>query len=257
MLNPQRAGAHDRRLLEHPSLARYAGWSPSSGVALVTLAPELPGGIDAVRALTAAGVVVSIGHTAATPVEVADAVTAGATSVTHLFNAMSPFSHRDPGVVGAALADTRLSCGLIVDGIHLDPITVAVAWRALGPARTLLVTDAVAALGMPFGEHPLGGTTVTVGPGGVRLADGTLAGSSLSAVDAVRNLVDFTGCEMHEAVGTITWNPARLLRQPDRGILEPGRRADLVVLTPELDVVATMVGGQLVYEQPGGVRWKS
>jgi len=257
MLNPARNGAHDPRHLAAPSPDLYGGWSREAGVALVTLAPELPGGIEAVRALTAAGVVVSIGHTAASPADVAAAVEAGATSVTHLFNAMTPFGHRDPGVVGASLATTALRCGLIVDGIHLDPVTVAMAWRALGPKRTVLVTDAVAALGMPFGEQPLGAGRVAVGPDGVRLPDGTLAGSNLSAIEAVRNLIAFTGCEPFEAVAAMTASPSRLLGRTDRGVLEPARRADLVLLTGELDVVATVVGGQVVHEQPGGLSWRS
>ena len=157
MLNPDRRGAHDPALLRLPSPGLVEGWTRADGVALVTLAPELPGGLAVVEQLVEAGVVVSAGHTAATADELDRAVAAGLSYVTHLFNAMVPFGHRDPGPIGLALSDGRLTAGLIADGIHVHPIAVAAAWRALGPSRLSLVTDAVAALGRPPGRFPVGG----------------------------------------------------------------------------------------------------
>ena len=228
-LAPGRTGAHDRR---HVLATVDEGWSRERGIALATLAPELPGGLDLVRTLVGRGVAVAVGHSDATADEVDAAVAAGATLVTHLFNAMSPLHHRAPGVPGAALTDERLRFGMIVDGIHVDPAVVRVAWRAAGH-RLELVTDAVAAMGAA-GHDP--GT-------GVRLADGTLAGSDLTMDQAVRNLVAFVGCAPEEAIAAATRTPAAAIGALDRGEIRPGAVADLVVLGDDLEVVATIVRG--------------
>jgi N-acetylglucosamine-6-phosphate deacetylase len=190
---------------------------------------------------------VSIGHTDCTADEFAAGVEAGATYVTHLFNAMRPFSHRDPGPIGAALADDAVVAGLICDGIHVDPVAVRMAWRSLGPDRLNLVTDAVAVLGSEPGASRLGAVDVTVDDRGVRTADGVLAGSDLSLDCAVRNLVAFTGCAVPDAITTVTATPARLLGLADRGRLERGARADVTVLDGDLAVVATIVGGEVAW----------
>jgi N-acetylglucosamine-6-phosphate deacetylase len=190
---------------------------------------------------------VSIGHTDCTAEEFAAGLDAGATYVTHLFNAMRPFSHRDPGPIGAALADDAVVAGLICDGIHVDLVAVRMAWRALGTGRLNLVTDAVAVLGSEPGESRLGAVEVTVDDRGVRTADGVLAGSDLSLDRAVRNLVAFTGCSVPAAVATVTATPARLLGLTDRGRLERGVRADVTVLDGGLAVVATIVGGEVAW----------
>jgi N-acetylglucosamine-6-phosphate deacetylase len=202
--------------------------------------------------------VVAIGHTDADASCVADAKHAGATAVTHLFNAMAPFGHRAPGPAGVVLADDSLIAGLICDGIHVDPLTVRVAWRALGPARLLLVTDATAVLGLPHGRRRLGEVDIDVSPAGVRSPDGTLAGSDLALDQAVRNLVAFAGCTATEALATVTTTPARLLGLDDRGALEAGRRADVTVLDAGLRVVATFVVGELAHVLAEEAwRWKS
>lgn len=256
MLNPVRRGAHPPRHLQPVSPGVYGRWSSDAGVALVTLAPELPGGLDAVRRLTDAGVVVSAGHTDATTAQIAEAVSRGARYLTHLFNAMAPLTHREPGPIGTALAGGDLVCGLIADGIHVHPLAVAMAWRALGPDRLDLVTDAVGALGMPPGRYHLGALEVTVGPDGVRTADGTLAGGSLAMDQAVRNLVAYTGCSPGEAVATVTTTPARLLGLDTKGVVTTGADADLVLLTPDLHLVATIIGGVVVHPA-GGLPWRS
>jgi N-acetylglucosamine-6-phosphate deacetylase len=249
MLNPIRKGAHRAELLREPSLALVSGWAADTGVAIVTLASELPGALDAVRHLVAEGVVVSLGHTDATAQEVVAGVDAGARAVTHLFNAMAPFHHRAPGPVGVALADGRLTAGVIADGIHVDATAIAAAFAALGPERLMLVTDAVGALGLPAGTTRLGTDTVTIGSDGVRLPDGTLAGSDLSMPHAIANFVKFTGCTLQTAITCATATPAALLRLTGRGALAVGTRADLVLLDEDARVITTMVGGEVVHQQ--------
>ena len=246
MLAPARKGAHPAEHLARPGPDVIDGWSADAGVLLVTIAPELPGAADTIVTLRERGIVVAIGHTDGDAAAFAAARAAGATYVTHLFNAMRPFAHRDPGPIGAALADGDVVAGLICDGIHVDPVAVTMAWRALGAARLNLVTDAVAALGC---DDPtkLGAVGVTAGPDGVRDANGVLAGSNLALDQAVRNLVAFTGCSVADAVAAVTSTPARLLGLADRGRLAPGARADITVLDAELRVLATIVGGEVVW----------
>ncbi len=234
-LSPHAAGAHPVELLRSPTLDAVEGWSPADGIALVTLAPELDGATPVIRTLAERGVVVSIGHSQATAEQVESAIDAGASAVTHLFNAMSPLHHRAPGVAGSALVDPRLDVGLIADGVHVDPRVVGIAERALGD-RLVLVSDAVAPLGDDAFEWSEG----------VRLRDGTLAGSVLPLSRAVRNLVDWTGCSPERAIAAASTAPARVLADTTRGHLAPGARGDVVVLTPDLDLVATVVAGDIV-----------
>jgi N-acetylglucosamine-6-phosphate deacetylase len=250
-LAPERRGAHDVRHIVPPSTAvvETEGWSGAGGVALVTLAPERPGALDVVRALVDRGVVVSAGHTSATAGEARAAIDAGVTYVTHLFNAMAPLHHREPGLVGVALTDERLRVGLIADGLHVDPAVLALAARALS-GRLTLVTDAVAALGVAPGPMRLGdaSATVSAADGSVRLADGTLAGSTLPLDRAVRNLVAFGGGSFAHAIEAVTATPAAVLGLADRGVVAAGAVGDLVLLTPAGEVVATVVGGRVAYD---------
>ena len=211
MLAPGRKGAHPEEWLRLPAADVVDGWSREAGVAMVTIAPELPGALDVIATLVGRGVVVSIGHTEATAAEVAAAVEAGATCVTHLGNAMPAMRPREPGPVGAALGGASLVAGLIVDGHHLDPAFVRTAWRALGPDRFLSVSDTTAALGIPDGPARLGHREVVVAGGTVRLLDGTLAGSAASLTECVQLLVEQTGCSTADAVATATTTPLRLL----------------------------------------------
>jgi N-acetylglucosamine-6-phosphate deacetylase len=249
-LAPERRGAHpvQHLLPPDPALVTHEGWSRQSGVALVTLAPELPRALDVVRDLAVAGVVVSAGHSSASAEQATAAVEAGVTAVTHLFNAMAPLHHRDPGLVGVALTDERLHVGAIADGLHLHPAAVALAARALGE-RLCLVTDAVAALGVPAGRVPLGALEAFATDNGVRLADGTLAGSDLSLDRAVRNLLAFARVSLPSAVAAVTASPAALLGLDDRGAIAPGAVGDLVVLDPAGHVVATVIGGRVAFDR--------
>jgi N-acetylglucosamine-6-phosphate deacetylase len=247
MLAAARRGAHPRDLLREPDPGLIDGWTREAGVVLATLAPELPGALELITTLTERGVVIAIGHTDCTAQEFAAGVGVGARYVTHLFNGMRPFAHRDPGPIGATLADEAVVAGLICDGIHVDPIAVRMAWRALGPDHLNLVTDAVAVLGTEPGASRLGSVDITVDGGGVRTGGGVLAGSDLSLDRAVRNLIAFTGCSVADAVRTVTATPARLLGVAERGALRPDARGDVAVLDADLHVVATVVGGELAW----------
>jgi len=210
----------------------------------VTLAPELPGALDLVTALAGDGVLVSVGHSDATAAQANAAFDAGARAVTHLFNAMSPLGHREPGVPGAALARPDVAVQLVVDGWHLAPATVLTAWRA-ATGRAVLVTDATAASGRPDGNYELAGIRLDVVDGAVRNAAGALAGSALTLDRAVRNVVAL-GVHPADALAAASEVPARLLRRPDLGRLAPGARADVVVLTDDLQVDGTFVAGRRV-----------
>jgi N-acetylglucosamine-6-phosphate deacetylase len=250
MLDPRRRGAHPAQHLRAPALAVVEGWSVATGVALVTLAPELPGALQVIETLRARGVVVAAGHTDASAAQLHTARAAGIGYVTHLYNAMAPFHHREPGVIGATLADASLVAGLIVDGIHVHPDAVAAAWRAKGSSGINLVTDAIGALGRPPGRFSIGASDAVVGPdGSVRLPDGTLAGSTLTLDQALRNLVAFTGCSAAEAIATVTTTPAAVLGLTTKGVIRAGADADLVLLTDDLHVVATVIGGRTVFDR--------
>lgn len=251
MLAPARKGAHPAHLLHPPSAELVAGWSRDAGVTMVTLAPELPGALEVVAALRDRGVVVALGHTEASRAEVDAAVAAGASCVTHLFNAMSPPTARQPGLAGVALGDDDLVAGVIADGHHLDPHLLRTAWRALGPDRFLAVSDTTAALGLPDGPTRLGVQEAIVADGAVRLSDGTLAGSAASLADCLRVLRATTGCSPAEALATATTVPARLIGDERRGRLDAGCRGDLVLLDvsgDRFDVVATVVAGEVVHD---------
>jgi len=249
-ISPQASGAHDPAYLRVPSDADpdVARWSAETGVRMVTLAPELDGAIELINALTSRGVVVSAGHSAADRDQAAAAFEAGATYATHLFNAMPPLGHREPGLAGAALADPRVTVGLIADGLHVHPDVVRVAAHAAGRDRVSLVTDATAALGMEAGRYVLGGRDVILDRDSVRLGDdGRLAGSALTADEALRSFVSMTNWTATDALATMTSTPQRLLGLTDRGTLRVGLRADMSLFTPEMSVVATFIGGQPVH----------
>ncbi len=246
-LNPAKKGAHNPNYLSAPDVAAVAGWSPATGVRLVTMAPELPGALNVISTLSSRGVLVSIGHSNATFEQAAAAFDAGARYGTHLFNAMSALGHRDPGVPGALLTDPRPTVGIIADGVHTHRAVVKLVWQVLGARRMNLVTDAMAALGMPPGRHLLGDFEVVVDATSARLADGTLAGSILSLDQALRNLVDVTGCTLAEALPTVTTTPARAIGiDHERGRIAPGYVADMALLSADLRVTATIAEGHLV-----------
>lgn len=252
MLAPSHRGTHRLEYLAPPSLEIIDGWDPAGGVVMVTIAPELPGALEVIEELRRRNVVVAVGHSGATFDEAETAFAAGVTAGTHLYNAMSGFSHRSPGLVGALLANREVIAGIIVDGIHSHPAAVEIAWKAKGPRHLMPVTDALAAAGMPYGAYRIGDIAVSYDSSGARNESGGLAGSVLTLDQAMRNLIEFTGCSVEEALGSVTAVPAQLFGLDERGRTDPGAVADLVLLDNQLEVVMTIVGGRVAYERSSG-----
>jgi len=242
-ISPSRPGAHDPRAILPPDSAALDRLLAAAPVSQVTLAPELPGAAALIDALVARGVTVACGHTEADAATAHRTFDRGASAVTHLFNAMRRPTPRDPGIAFAALAREDVFITLIVDGHHLAEDTVRIAWRAAGD-RLVLVSDAVAAAGAPDGDYTLGGTVpIRSEAGTVRTADGALAGSTLTMLDAVRN-AHALGIPLAAALRAATEAPAVMARRPDLGRLEPGTRADLVVLDDSLELHQVLLDGK-------------
>ncbi len=250
-LNPLRRGAHRAQDLRHPTVAEIAETCrrAKGSVRIVTLAPELDGAEAVVRWLVAERVIVALGHTDAGYDEFAAAATWGARMVTHVFNAMRGFHHREPGAAGAALLLPGLTVGVIADLIHLHPGSLQIIARAAGMSRVALVTDAISAAGMGRGNFTLGGQTVEVRDGVARLPDGTLAGSTLAMVRAVQNFTRAAAVSVRDAVQAASLVPARLLGLSRKGRIVPGADADLVVLDRDGSVTLTLTRGQIAYRR--------
>jgi N-acetylglucosamine-6-phosphate deacetylase len=244
-ISPARPGIHraDHIAVPHVSDLDWLADLAGAGSSLVTLAPErLPDGF--LRRLTATGVRVSVGHSEATAEVVMRAVADGLTGVTHLFNAMPAFAGRAPGIVGAALAEPRLTAGIIVDGIHVDPIAIQAAFAAKGADAMALVSDAMPSVGGTLKEFQLMGRTISLSEGRLTGKDGTLAGAHLDMASAVRNAVRLAKLPLDDALRAASLSPARFLGlEHERGALICGARADMVALTPDFEVVATWVDG--------------
>ena len=244
-LNPSRAGVHAREHIARAEMRDLEWLRPlgRAGRSLMTLAPEcMPEGF--VRDLVSAGVRVAAGHSEASADVMMRAMDEGLRGVTHLFNAMPPFQGRAPGVVGAALADSRLVAGLIVDGLHVDPISVRAAFAAKGAEGIALVTDAMPTVGAAIDTFELTGKKIVLRNGRLVTAEGTLAGAHLELATAVRNAVTLCGIPLEDALRSATRTPARFLGlENERGTLAPGARADLIALDSDLRVVATWADG--------------
>ncbi|MEV0806971.1 N-acetylglucosamine-6-phosphate deacetylase [Micromonospora sp. NPDC050200] len=245
-LSAARCGAQNPEYLRDPATDELTELIElgAGAVRMVTLAPERAGALDAIKLLTSHGVVAAVGHTDATYDETRSAVAAGASVGTHLFNGMRPLHHREPGPVVALLDAPNVVCELIADGVHLHDGMLTFATTTAGPERAALITDAMAAAGMPDGEYELGGQAVTVADGVARLArDGSIAGSTLTMDAALRHAVS-AGIPIADAARMVATTPARAIGLGDRvGSLQVGLRADLVVLDDELNVVRVMRGG--------------
>ncbi|MCE5317273.1 MAG: N-acetylglucosamine-6-phosphate deacetylase [Parachlamydia sp.] len=241
-LHPDFAGAHPKEKLT----SVHNSYGSLDWVRMITLAPELKQAHDYILMLKEKGIVASAGHTGATYHEAKQAIEAGIYAVTHLFNGMAPFHHREPGLIGAALTHPGLAFSLILDGIHVHPAAVNMAWRA-NPEGLFLVSDAMAALGLDDGTYRLGSRTVTVKGNIVTLrGTHTLAGSVLGLDQAVRNLRAWTGCSIAEALEAASLKPAKLLGLTQKGRLDIGADADLVILDRDLFVQSTYSGGELL-----------
>jgi N-acetylglucosamine-6-phosphate deacetylase len=246
-LSLRRAGAHRPSAIQNAPPDLYEPFLEHDALRLVTLAPEVPLGLDRIRWLSGTGVAVSLGHTDASLEEFVAGIDAGAVMVTHLYSAMSGFGHRAPGAVGAALVDDRVSAGVIADGVHCHPASVRLALRAKGPDRVVLVTDAVAGAGMEPGVYQLDGRDILVDETVSRFPDGNLAGSVLTLDQAVRNVVEWGGASIADACRMASEVPARILGLRSKGWLAPGMDADLVLLDDALEVTATFREGRLLF----------
>ena len=246
-INVARRGIHDAariRVLDEEGLGVLT--SLRRGRTMVTLAPELVDA-DMIRRLAAAGVVVSAGHTDATHAEVGAAIDAGLSGFTHLFNAMSQLGNREPGAVGAALESDRVWCSLIVDGFHVSPVTLRLALRCKPRERFVLVTDAMPITGSSRRDFMLHGRRITARDGRLVAEDGTLAGSDLDMMAAVRNTHRLLGVPLEEALAMASSAPAAMLGLKDVGTITPGALASLVAIDPDLQVARTWIAGR---EQP-------
>jgi N-acetylglucosamine-6-phosphate deacetylase len=241
-LSPRRLGIHPASARRDPDPALLERLLAAGPVRLVTLAPELPGAEGLIDILTSRGISVSIGHSDATAQQAHAAFDRGVRTVTHLFNAMRPFTHRDPGVAGAALARPDVTVQIILDGVHLAVETAGFVWRAAA-GRMALVTDAVAGAGVGDGAYPLGTGEIQVSRGAARGPNGELAGSVLTMIDAVRNLHRL-GVPLSDAVNAATAVPAGVLGEPELGRLDVGQPADLVVLDDNLEIERVLIAGE-------------
>ena len=246
-LNPEKKGA---QALEHirpgdsAFLKRHA-----DVVRLFTIAPEVSGNMDCIREMAAAGMPISMGHTAATYAQAKAAIDAGARHATHLFNAMTPINHREPGTVGAALTDDRVSCELIADTFHVHPALFSLVARQKRD-KLVLITDCVRSGGLADGEYELGGQMVFVHGIECRLADGTIAGSMLTMERAVKNMYEHSGLPLHEVANMASLYPARVIGvEARKGSLEVGRDADIAILDANFAVRRTILEGRTIFRR--------
>jgi len=245
-LSHKRRGVHPPEYLVEPTLKIFEElWQAARGhVRMMTIAPEIPGAMEVIAEAARRGVCVSIGHSDADMPVARKAVASGARHATHTFNAMRPLDHRDPGIIGEVLSDDGITADLIADGIHVSPAVVKIFLQAKGIERAVLITDAISATGMPDGKYQLGPIEVDVKDGKCT-ANNSLAGSVLTMDRAVRNVTQFSNWSLRDAVRAATLNPAGAVRMNDLyGTLKPGARADFAVLSPEGNVLKTIVGGQ-------------
>jgi len=243
-ISHSRRGVHPPENLLAPSVAAFDRfWQAARGhIRVITIAPEIPGAIEVIAQAAARGVCVSLGHSDAGLDAARAGVAAGARHATHTFNAMRPLDHRDPGILGEVLTDSRLSADIIADGIHLDPTIVQLFLKAKGADNAVLITDATAATGMPDGRYRLGSLEVDVKDGRC-LSGGKLAGSVLTMDRAVRNVMQFAQWDLQPTVRLATANPARVAGLENAGSIHAGAPADLVVLSASGEVRNTIVGG--------------
>ena len=247
-LSPSFRGAHEARSLVNPTPARVEEVLAAQP-RMMTLAPELPGALEAIASLYRAGVVVAAGHTGADYEQGLGAIEAGVRFGTHLYNAMREFHHRRPGLVAALLMDPRVTVGIIADGEHLHDATCEQVLQLKAPGHVALTTDQTAAAGAPAGRYRLGGRDVVSDGRAVRLEDGTLAGSAATMDELVRRMAQLPGMSLERAVTMASTSPAAVLGETDIGELRAGSRADIVILDGEHRVRLTMVGGRVVFER--------
>ncbi|MDV7766411.1 N-acetylglucosamine-6-phosphate deacetylase [Peribacillus sp. CSMR9] len=251
-ISPVRKGAQPEEHIVDPDVTLFKRWQEmaENQIKLVTLAPEQPNGLDLAAHLKATGVVASIGHSDATYDQIDEAIQAGTTHVTHLYNGMRGLHHREPGVLGAAYLRDELYVELIADGIHCRPEMIKLAYNQITSERMILITDSLRAKWLEKGTYDLGGQPVYVNETKATLSDGTLAGSILKMNDAIKNTMEYTDCSMTDIIKMTAENPAKQLRIFDRkGSIQVGKDADLVILNDRLDVEMTFCRGNLAFKK--------
>jgi N-acetylglucosamine-6-phosphate deacetylase len=250
-ISAAKRGTHKSTNIIAPDASLLLNWirASNNSVRLITVAPELPGVEELLRVAKHSQILVGMGHSNATFTEARSAVESGVCYAVHTFNAMRPFSHRDPGILGEVLTDDRVFAEIIADGIHVHPSAIALLARAKGKSKILLVTDAVSAMDMPNGRYALGEDVVEVHDGVCRDVEGRLAGSTLNQETALRNFTEWSRWPFEDALFGLTLNPARALGLRGKGVLEPGADADVVLLDHSLNVAKTFVRGRLVFDR--------
>jgi N-acetylglucosamine-6-phosphate deacetylase len=251
-ISPARKGAQPEDYIVDPDVTLFKRWQEmaENQIKLVTLAPEQPNGLDLAAHLRGTGVVASIGHSDATYDQIDEAIQAGTTHVTHLYNGMRGLHHREPGVLGAAYLRDELYVELIADGIHCRPEMIKLAYNQITSERMILITDSLRAKWLEKGTYDLGGQPVNVDETKATLSDGTLAGSILKMNDAIKNTMEYTDCSMTDIIKMTAENPAKQLRIFDRkGSIQVGKDADLVILNDRLDVEMTFCRGNLAFKK--------
>ena len=254
-INLKYKGAQNPDFFRGPQIEEYREWLKTGVFNLITIAPELDGMDDLIRFCVDNGVRLAIGHSEANFNQVIHAADLGVNQATHLFNGMRGLHHREPGTAGGILYDDRIYAQIITDGIHLHPAIVKITVQAKGIEKTILITDAMRAAGLPDGAYELGGQAVSVINGAARIANGSLAGSTLTLDQAIRNTMKFTGLDFQTVIQMATIVPARAMGIDDRkGKIAVGADADLAFFNKDHSVAAAMVGGQIKYkdaELPG------
>ena len=249
-ISPAFPGAQLAESISEPNLDEFAALVNAGPICMMTLAPEQPGAHELMAAMLEHGVAIVLGHTDASYEQATEAIELGASQATHTYNAMTGLHHRRPGTLGAVLSNDAIYAQLIADNIHVHPAAMNVLARCKGVERTILITDAMRAAGLPTGEYDLGGQPVTVKDGQCRLHDGTLAGSVLTMEQALINFMAASGWSLAKAWPTSSRTAATALgRQHELGSIVPGYLADLVVLDQSLQVSATIVGGDIVWRR--------
>jgi len=249
-INPKHKGAQNEKYIIEPTREILEKLTSSSLIRLVTIAPEVSGAIPAIKFFRDRSIYVSLGHSDATYEDTLKAIMAGANQITHMFNGMRAFHHREPGIIGAGLIEDSLKCQIIADGIHSHFSAIRLVYRTKGYKNIILISDSMSATGLSDGEYELGGLNVTVRSGAPRLPDGRLAGSTLTLDVAIKNVVNKALIPLPFAIEMASRVPAESIGEATLGSFSYGNKADIVVLDRDFNVVRTYIDGRLVYSSP-------
>ncbi len=249
-INPKHKGAQNEKYIIEPTREILEKLTSSSLIRLVTIAPEVSGAIPAIKFFKDRGIYVSLGHSDATYEDTLKAIMAGANQITHMFNGMRAFHHREPGIMGAGLIEDSLKCQIIADGIHSHFSAIRLVYRTKGYKNIILISDSMSATGLSDGKYELGGLNVTVRSGAPRLPDGRLAGSTLTLDVAIKNVVNKALIPLPFAIEMASRVPAESIGEATLGSFSYGNKADIVVLDRDFKVVRTYIDGRLVYSSP-------